>query len=252
MSSAATDAATPAPATTGVAIRPLEGLVLALIAGGVVWGLIEATHPVFHVRSEFHIGMNAPVDDIKANRREEDRVLRNHAMLYVGSLGLALGLLLGAREAILRRSWLPPFAAAPLGAFGGVLGGFLGCLVYEYVRAEIGQAELKHTIGAQWLLAAPLGLALGLGLSLATRKPSEIFKAMLGGLAAATLAAGLYPVLLSVVLPDASTENLLPEELGSRLVWLAILAGLIGLIIPLAGQKRAQENESIRSTDAPS
>jgi hypothetical protein len=225
------------PLTGGLAIRPLEGLIIALVAGAIVWGLIEATQPIFHVRQEFHIGMNAPVDAIKANRKEQDRVLRLHAMLYVGSLGLLLGAMLGVREGMLRRSW-PPIAAAPLGALGGAAGGFLGCLVYEYVRAEVGQAELSHTIGAQWLLGAPLGLGVGLGLGLATRKPSDIIKAALGGMAAATLAAVLYPVLVSLVLPEASTDALQPEERVNRLLWLALLSGFVGVMIPIAGRPR--------------
>jgi hypothetical protein len=226
------------PPTSGAAMGPLGGLVLALVAAAMAYGLIETTHPVFHVPEKFHIGMNAPTDAILANRRATDQVLRYHAMLYVGSLGLILGLLLGVREGMLRRAWLTPVVAGMLGALGGDLGGFLGCLVYEYVRFQVGQATLMHTIIAQWLVGAPLGLGVGLGLGLATRTMSGTLKAALGGVAAATLAAVLFPVLVSIVMPAASTEALLPEERGSRGLWLGLLAGLIGLVIPLSGRRR--------------
>ena len=226
------------PTTEGVATRPIDGLALGLVAAAILYGLIEATYPIFFVPEKFHIGMNAPVADILANRRATDQVLRYHAMLYAGSLGLLLGALLGIREGMLRRAWLSPVVTAVLGALGGALGGFLGCLVYEYVRFHVGQATLMHTIIAQWLVGAPLGLGVGLGLGLATRTMPGTLKAALGGLAAATLAAVLFPVLVSIVMPAASTEALLPEERGSRALWLGLLAGLIGLVIPLSGRRR--------------
>jgi hypothetical protein len=224
--------------TPGTAMGPFDGLVLALVAAAIVYGLIETTHPVFHVPEEFHIGMNAPVDAILANRRATDQVLRHHAMLYVGSLGLILGMLLGAREGMLRRAWPTPLTAASLGALGGILGGFLGCLIYEYVRFHVGQATLLHTIIAQCLLGAPLAVGIGVGLGMATRSSSGALNATLGGLAAATLAAVLFPVLVSIAMPAASTDALLPDERGSRALWLSLLAGSTGLLIPLAGRRR--------------
>src|SRR5688572_14990487 len=106
-------AALPQPAA--LAIRWWEALVLTLGAGLVVWAVTQALHPVFHVPAEYHIGMNAPVEEIKANQRAQNRVLRAHAMLYAGGLGLLLGAALGIRESMLRRSWLP-LTAAPLAA----------------------------------------------------------------------------------------------------------------------------------------
>jgi hypothetical protein len=213
---------------------------LGLAAALVVWGVIAAVHPVFHVPEEFHIGMNAPLEDRLANLRAQNRVMRQHALLYLGGLGLLLGTVLGAREAMLRRDWLLPLIAGVLGLLGGLLGGFLGCLIYEYVHADGAQAELKHTLAAQWLLAAPLGLGIGLGLGLATRTANGILKATLGGIAAATLAAVLYPVLVSLLLPEASTDALLPEERVSRVLLLGLLSGLIGAVIPLATRQRSQ------------
>ena len=210
MDSAASPPAAPPP--TALMLCPGTGLILALIAGAAVWGVIQGVHPVFSIPEEFHAAMGAGDVVFAANRREQDRVLRYHAMLYVGSLGLLIGLALGLREATLRRSWLPPIFAASLGGLGGAVGGFLGCLVYEYVRKEVGQAELTHTIAGQLLVSIPLALGVGLGLGVSTRTVMGTILAALGGLAAAVLGGVLYPVAVSILLPAASTDALVPEE----------------------------------------
>src|SRR5262245_30022130 len=230
-------------------IRPLSGLILAWIAGAITWGVIQGTQPVFHVPAQYHAAMGAGEAAFAANRRAQDLVERGHAMLYLGSLGILLGGVLGVREASLRRS-LVPLIAAPLGALGGVLGGFLGCLVHEYVRAEVGQAELTHTIMAQSLVAVPLGLGVGLGLGLATRTPTGTVKTALGGAIAGALAGTIYPVAVSILIPTASTDNLLPEERTTQLFWLAMLTGFIGLVIPLAARQRKQSATPAKESPA--
>jgi hypothetical protein len=226
------------PPRTSLALGPFSSLVLALIAAGIVFGIIQSAHPVFLVPEEFHAAMGAAPEVWEANRRETNKVHRHHAMLYVGSIGLLLGLTLGLGEAALRRSVLPPLFAVPLGGLGGALGGLLGCFIYEHVHVGVGQAELSHTITAQFLLGAPLGLGVGLGLGLATRTIRGTLLAALGGIAAALLAAIVYPVAVSIVLPNASTDALLPVERSNQILWLALLCSLIGLCIPTAGRQR--------------
>jgi hypothetical protein len=226
------------PPPSAVALSPWTGLILALIAGAAVWGVIQGVHPVFTVPEEFHSAMGAGEAAFARTQRAQDRVDQQHAMLYGGSLGLLIGLALGLREATLRRSWLPPVFAAPLGGLGGTLGGFLGCLVYEYVRRDVGQAELVHTIAGQLLLGVSLGLGVGLGLGLSTRTAIGTIYAALGGLAAAILAGVLYPVAVSILLPAASTDALVPVERETQLFWLAVTSGSIGLCIPIAGRRR--------------
>jgi hypothetical protein len=222
----------------GFALSPWAGLGLGLVAAGIAWGVMQAVHPVFHVPQEFHAAMGAPIGVFERNRREQDRVDRRHAMLYVGGLGLLIGAGLGLGEWVMRRLWLPSVMAALLGALGGAAGGPLGCLVHEYVRQHVGQAELMHTIGAQLLLAAPLGLGVGLGLGSATRRVGGVLRTAFVGMAAGILAGIVYPIAVSIILPGASTDALLPEDGPSRMLWLAILAGTIGMIIPVAARRR--------------
>ena len=230
---------TPATPRPAAALSPWTGLILALVAGAATFGISRAVHPIYRVGKEFDVpSIGMPTELFLANRREQDKVNRKHAMIYVGGLGLLIGVALAAVVGAARRSWLAPLLAAPLGALGGAVGASLGSLVEVYVRTNIGQAELNHTIGMQLAVALPLGLGVGLGVGLATRSLSGTLKTALAGLGAGALAATLYPVLVSVLLPAAGTETVLPDETYSRMLWFAICSGLIGVIVPVAGRRR--------------
>ncbi len=220
--------------------NPLVGLILALVAALTVWGVIQKVHPIFRVPKEYDVpSIGMPPERFAAFRRQQDFVDRKHAMVYLGGLGLLLGTLLGIRTGLASGSWLLALCAAPLGALGGAAGGFGGCLVYEYVHAHIGQAQLIHMVLGQLAMATPLGLGLGLGLGLATRTIGGAAKAAFSGVVAGVLAGAIFPVALSILLPAASGDAYLPEESTSRLLWLAILAGTMGLVIPVGGSTKA-------------
>ena len=87
---------------------------------------MQGVHPVFQIPEKYHAAMGARPEVWEANGRASNRVDRYHAMLYVGGLGLCIGLALGVREGMLRRAWLFPLAPAVLGGPRGTLGGFLG------------------------------------------------------------------------------------------------------------------------------
>jgi len=221
------------------ALSPWAGLALALLAASVTFVAICAVHPIFQVPEEFHIaGIGAPTERYVAHQREQDKVDCRHAMLYVGGLGLLVAIALGVGEATCRKSWLATLFAAPLGALGGAIGALLGSLAHVYVRENFGQAELDHTIGTQLGLGLPLGMGVGLGVGLASRSLTGALKTAFAGLAAGAVAAALYPVLVSILLPSASTDALLPDQTSSQMLWLTVFAGLLGAIIPVASRRR--------------
>jgi len=221
-----------------ILLPPLAGLGLGLAAALLAWVLIQRVHPVFLMPENLHLSMGAPAAQVNAYRAKQRELDRHHAMLYLGSLGAFLGALLGVAEGRLRRSILPIATTLPLGALGGVAGGLLACLVQEQVRVNVGLAEIKHTVMAQLALCLPLAGCIGLGLGLATRSLRGLVLAVLAGLAAGVLAGVLYPLITSTFLPGISTDSLLPEEASSRLMWLGLLAGVIGLVVPIAGRRR--------------
>jgi hypothetical protein len=223
----------------GLAVKPWEGLLIGLAAAAIVWGTIQAVHPVFRVPKKFdvpRIGM--PTEMFLAHRREQERVDRWNAALYLGGLGLLMSLAIGAREAAARRSAWSPILTAPLGGIGGAVGGVLGCMVLQYVRTNVGQAELINTMEAQLATCVPLGLGVGLGLGLTTWTAIGTVKYGLTGVAGGAVAAVAYSVAIALFMPETNTDALLPEEAGARLLWLTMAAGTVALIIPLAGWRR--------------
>ena len=214
------------------AANPWVALVLALAAGGVVWGIVEGTYPVFHVSSEFDVAMGDPPEDFAANQRAQNRAARNHAIVYAGLLGALVALALAASEGVVRRSFVWPLVGAPIGAAGGVAGGLAGSLVHDDVMAAVAQPELSHVVQFQLALFVPLGIGVGIACSLLARSWKSRAMAVAGGLVAGALAGILYPVAAGVLLPAASTDSLIPVEPSNRLLWMLLAAGLFGLIVP--------------------
>jgi hypothetical protein len=226
-------------ASQALAVRPWEGLLLGLAAAGIVWGAIQAVHPVFRVPKKFDVpSIGMPTEMFMLHRREQDRVDQRNAALYLGGLGLLIAAGIGVRELISRRSWLASVIAAPLGVIGGATGGVLGCMVLQHVRMNIGQTEIVHAVEAQLTVGVPLGLAVGLGAGLMMGTARGAAKYAISGLAGGLLAAVCYSLAIAIFMPATNTDALLPEEGGARLLWLAMLGGIIGLVIPLAGRRR--------------
>lgn len=212
--------------------NPWVGFVLALAAGGIAWGIVEGTYPVFHVPKEFDVAMGDPPEDFVANQQAQNRVARDHAMLYAGLFGGLVALALALNEGIARRSIVSPLIAAPIGAVGGVMGGLVGSLINQDVIAAVGQPELTHTVQYQLALFIPLGIGVGIACSAVGRSWKSRAVAAVGGLIAGALTGTLYPIAVSMLLPTASTDSLVPVESSNRLLWMVLAAGLLGLVVP--------------------
>src|SRR5262245_8353526 len=62
------DSSPPVPSpSSSLVLGPLTGLMLALIVGAIVFGIIQAVHPVFLVPERFHAAMGAPPAVWEAN-----------------------------------------------------------------------------------------------------------------------------------------------------------------------------------------
>jgi len=223
---------------SGFALCPRQGLLLGLLSAAIVFAIVQATYPIFRMSEKVNVAMGRPTAEFLAVIRQNDRNEQKHAALYLGCLGALTAGALSLRESLARRTWLAPILALPLGALGGAVGGWLGCLVLEHARDTIGQLELKHLVEAQLAAGLPLGLGIGLGFGVATRSLANFAKSAATGLAAGAVAGTAYAVIVSILLPTSGTDALLPVEASTRLLWLCTLAGLIGLIIPVAGKQK--------------
>ena len=228
---------------------------LALVAGLATWGFIEAVHPVFHVPKEFEVAnIGAPAEKFEANRLARNRVDRQHAALYMGTLGVLLALALTTVQCVRRRSPLLVLLGLPLGALFGAAGGYAGNILLEYVTTTVGQAELMHTVGMQSTLFAILGFGVGLAYGIAEPPTSkqqtsrQAISRAVAGLVAGALAGVVFSVAISILMPDASTDFLMPTDATSRGLWLGVSSLLIGLTVPAVKGRAAVPASPYRST----
>lgn len=222
----------------GSAFRPWMGLPIALLAGAIAWGLIERLHPVFHVSSEYDVpDLGAPAEDFAAHRAARNRADRYNAMLDLAIVG---GLVAGALAltGTARRPVTRAVVAVPLGGLGGAAGGVLGSLVHAAWVQTAGQPDVIHAVGLHSAALAPLGLGVGLAAGAAGAAGGRFRTAVPAGLVGGALAGVLYPVAMSLLLPAAETEALIPAESGSRLLYVGMTAALLGLLMPAAASLR--------------
>jgi hypothetical protein len=210
-------------------------MILALVAGAVGWGIIESIHPLFLVPEEFHItAMGAPLEDILKLQAATERTDRKNAIVYFALLGglIAGGIILS------QRSVLAVAIATPLGAVLGAAAGWGAHAGHLWRIPQGGQADMNETVAVHMIALACLGLAVGLACGAGRRSLSAAALAALGGLAAGCLAGMAFPIGMSFVMPAVNTTPLIPLEASSRLVWIALSAALLAVIVTVATQGR--------------
>jgi hypothetical protein len=138
----------------------------------------------------------------------------------------------------------PVLLAVPIGALGGCVAGLAGSLARETL--EVGAlADLAEIVQVQAVMLGVFGAGVGLALGLLGRSGRTVFAAGFAGMLAGMLAGVLYPFAVSLILPTASTDFLIPAGAWDRLLWVALSAGLLGLIVP--GMALPRTHRSISS-----
>jgi hypothetical protein len=220
---------------------------LGLIAGCISWAVIQAIHPAFEVPKEYHIeAMGAPQEKVEALISATARTDSKNMTLYWGLCGAILAGLLASSGRSLRAIAI----AAPLGLVLGGLAGWLGNLAYAQLVTDSIETDMTRVVAAQAILLAGLGLTGSAGWAIARGSAADAPLYAFAGLAAGGLAGALYPVIMSVAMPGIDTSSLLPREATSRLVWLLLASGLIGLVMPLAARRRPPAAPHSADTDS--
>lgn len=233
-------------ALRGLRLSPWLGLVLALVAGAVVWAFIQKYHPVFQVAKEYDIpALGMPKEKWDAYHEQLVKVEKRNALLELGVYGSLLGLLLALGEGLSRRSLLAALLAVPLGIALGCAGGLAGALAGTVAHAPFDairgvRPELTDMVKSQACMLAPMGIAVGLALGILGGSVRTVAVAALAGLAAAVLAAFVYPVGVSFLLPNVPTDSLMPVDHAQRALWLwiGVFTALTGLLIPAVSRQR--------------
>ncbi len=218
----------------------LVSLTMSLLAGLAGFAIGQGSPELFRPSNDMPATMRSSNERrVEAHRRRtvaQDRV----AALAYGSLGMLLGMVLGATAGQARRS---PRAAIMGGVTGLILGGAAGAgaslvLLPAYHRARVAVSDEDHnkdlalalrTHGGIWLaVGAAAGLALGIGLGGGARMARAVF----GGILGAGAATVIYEFGGAILFPVSETfrpmaVDAVPRLLAHLSVALCVAAGAL-------------------------
>ena len=225
-------------------LSPIPGLILAGFAALLVWGVLEVMPPVFELSERLReLSGNAPEEQQKEKKDASLAASNNNTALSLVMLTSTLGLFMTVAEVKLRHQrlraiWGGLLAILIAGAFavgGSILGGMLAA------SSSLPEDPLIRTIIVQSAMFGLAGLGVGAGVAFATTLP--IFRPQLlaicltGGLLGGLLAGLIFPIVSSILLPNARTEVLMPDPGVSRLLWLALVSCLSALTVTGMGKE---------------
>lgn len=225
----------PTPRSSG--LGQLGAVAAALLAAGVVWGVLGWKHEFFSVDSEkFGIGMGASNDARLRLFAEEARILRLNALVTFaiagGVFGIALSLIGNNRCSLSTRG----IAGVVWGTVWGAASGFLGAMAFGAIEkagsetfgpVEAIQAGLAH--GSAWaIFGAGLGLMFGGYRRLLSQMVQGTIIGAIGG-----LLGGIGFSAAGVLIPSHATHLFLPTDVTVRMLWLGIPFVLIALLLPM-------------------
>ncbi len=199
---------------------------MSLLAGFAGFCIGEVAPELFRPSNDMPASIRSSNDKrVEADRRRRAAWDRSAALAY-GSLGMLLGMVLGATGGQSRRS---PRAAILGGVTGLILGGAAGAgttlaLVPSFHQARAAASEEDHnkdlglalrTHGGIWLaVGAAAGLALGIGLGGGAR----MARAIVGGILGAVIGAAIYEFGGAILFPASQTFQPMAFEATPRLL----------------------------------
>lgn len=225
-------------------LSPIPGLIIAGLVALLVWGVLEVMPSVFELPEHLReLSGNAPEEQQKELLNTSLLVSNQNAGLSLVMLISTLGLFLTIAEVKLRHQgvraiWGGLLAILIAGAFavgGSILGSMLAA------SPTLPEDPLIRTIIVQSAMFGLAGLGVGAGVAFATTLPIFLPRlltiCLTGGLLGGLLAGLIFPFASSILLPNASTEVLMPDPGASRLLWLALVSCLSVLTVTGMGKE---------------
>ena len=234
-------------------LSTIPGLIVAGLVALLVWGVLEVMPAVFELPEHLReLSGNAPEEQQKELLDTSLVVSNKNAALSLVMLISTLGLFLTIAEVKLRHQglraiWGGLLAILIAGAFavgGSILGGMLAA------SSSLPEDPLIRTIIVQSAMFGLAGLGVGAGVAFATTLP--IFRPQLlaicltGGLLGGLLAGLIFPIVSSILLPNARTEVLMPDPGVSRLLWLTLVSCLS--VLTVTGMGKEAKGEGLRKS----
>ena len=105
-------------------------------------------------------------------------------------------------------------------------------------KVHLPDHRLVKTMIVQSGMLGLMGLGIGFGIALALFHRRIAVTCATGCLLGGFLAALLFPIVASVLLPQVNTDLLMPDPGMGRLLWLGIAASLIGATVTGLGKER--------------
>ncbi|MEO8494330.1 MAG: hypothetical protein ABI614_04620 [Planctomycetota bacterium] len=228
---------------TALVMSTWQGLMLVSVASLAVWGTLEAIMPVFLVPGHLQSFGNDATAALKQEQRDSNALCRaKNATLSIALLASTLALSLAAAELLLRGERLRAI-------WGGLLAGLMAAAIVIGAGAvgatsiealALPDHRLFKTMIVQSGVLGALGLAVGLGISLALFRVRLLVTCAGGCLLGGLLAAFLFPIAASILMPRLNTEFLMPDAGIGRLFWIGLAAGLIGVAVTGLGKERSR------------
>jgi len=213
-------------------VNRLLSFLLALVAGSITWGFIHTQDPFFKVAERYHIrGLGESDERWNAYLEQQSRVDFMNAALVIGILGGALGLTF----AVCRPTRVSIHWRLLMGIVFGMLVGVVAGVAGDSIQQHFAGSRQLSVVESAYINATLFGL-LGLGLGAIAGGMGGFGWAILdravAGLIAGAIAGILYPVVGFVALDSANIEAFIPRMTMTRLLWLGMGTGFLGLLIP--------------------
>lgn len=226
---------------------PVVMLLVAVLAAFAGWFLLPRFENVFLATGKLADDLHAmsgvagqPVPLPPESVAALQRLMRSNAMVAFAVLGAAFGAIAGTVEGSLRRSVgtiaLGLVGGAVLGAAFGAAGGFVASLVYEQPLPQL--IRLAKTMSVQAATWSVFAIGIGAALALPSRSLRIVGLTISGAVVGGLLAAVLYCFIWPILLPNHSTERLIPETSDHRLYWMLLAFVLIGMVAAWQGRSQ--------------
>ena len=226
---------------TALVMLPWQSLLLASVVSLAVWATLEGIMPVFQLPEHLqNFGNDATQAQMQEQRETVALFQTRNATISIALLAFTLALAIAAAELLFRgersRAIWGGLLAGLMAAILAIGAGAVGAALMESL--VLPDHRLAKTMIVQSGMLGLTGLAVGLGIALALFRRRLLVTCAGGCLLGGLLAAFLFPIVASMLLPQLNTEFLMPDPGIGRLLWIGLSAGLIGATLTGLGKER--------------
>jgi hypothetical protein len=213
-----------------------------LLAGGIVWCIVELSFPLFEVPDELlqKIPLSFPPAELLAEVAAAKQVvnLKNGA-----AVGLLLGLLATTAFSVAQgaargfhRSLGQMAMCVVCGGAGGATAGLVSQLWMNHLLSST--EPMTAAVVVQAAFWGILGAGAGVGVGMFSGSVGGFFRLVFQGVLAGAIFGLVYGVAAAFVFPMDDAERLLPASLANRAAWAVVGTAVLGLLLGTSSKQR--------------